>query len=64
MVRKYIQSTLEEKLKRGVCAPATLCGGCCWWAGIHRPAAAAACQSLFYGFYKELTELSATTFAC
>jgi hypothetical protein len=35
-------------LKRGVCAPVTLCGGCCWWAGIHRPAAAAACQSFFY----------------
>jgi hypothetical protein len=24
-----------------------------WWAGIHRPAAAAACQSFFYDFYKK-----------
>jgi hypothetical protein len=37
-------------------------GGCCWWAGIHRPAAAAACQSFFYDFYKKLTELSANNF--
>jgi hypothetical protein len=51
-------------LKRGVCAPVTLCGSCCWWAGIHRPAAAAACQSFFYDFYKKLTELPVpTTFA-
>jgi hypothetical protein len=36
-----------------------------WWAGIHRPAAAAACQSFFYDFYKKLTELRvSTTFAC
>jgi hypothetical protein len=48
--------------KRGVCAPVALCGGCCWWAGIHRPAAAAACQSFFYDFYKKLTELSASNF--
>ena len=48
--------------KRGVCAPVTLCGGCCWWAGIHRPAAAAACQSFLYDFYKKLTELSANNF--
>jgi hypothetical protein len=41
--------------KRGVCAPVVLCGGCCWWAGIHRPAAAAACQTFFYDFYKKLT---------
>jgi hypothetical protein len=33
-----------------------------WWAGIHRPAAAAACQSFFYDFYKKLTELSANNF--
>jgi hypothetical protein len=37
-------------------------GVCCWWAGIHRPAAAAACQSFFYDFYKKLTELSANNF--
>jgi hypothetical protein len=37
-------------------------GGCRWWAGIHRPAAAAACQSLFYGLYKKCTELSANNF--
>jgi hypothetical protein len=37
-------------------------GGCRWWAGIHRPAAAAACQSLFYGLYKKFTELSANNF--
>jgi hypothetical protein len=48
--------------KRGVCAPVTMCGGCCWWAGVHRPAAAAACQSFFYGSYKKLTELSANNF--
>jgi hypothetical protein len=54
-------STAHNK-QRGVCAPVTLCGGCCWWAGIHRPAAAAACQSFFYGFYRELTELSASSF--
>jgi hypothetical protein len=33
-----------------------------WWAGIHWPAAAAACQSFFYGLYKKLTELSANNF--
>jgi hypothetical protein len=32
---------------------------CCWWAGIHLPAAAAACQSFVYDLYKKLTELSA-----
>jgi hypothetical protein len=49
--------------KRGVCAPAALCGACCWWAGgTHQPAAAAACQSFFYDFYKKLTELSANSF--
>jgi hypothetical protein len=37
-------------------------GGCCCWAGIHLPAAAAACQSFFYDFYKKLTELSANNF--
>jgi hypothetical protein len=34
-----------------------------WWAGVHRPAAAAACQfSFFYGFYRKLTEPSANNF--
>jgi hypothetical protein len=35
---------------------------CFLWGCIHRPAAAAACQSFFYDFYKKLTELSANNF--
>jgi hypothetical protein len=48
--------------KRGVLCTGFPLRRMLWWAGIHRPAAAAACQSLFYGFYSELTELSANDF--